>query len=104
MAKQKHSARVQVCRPRQRAITGGLSEQNQLDFELGFLHRGPGSVARPNGDVISILGNLLTLKGRFARAFASTSGLSGAASSPASDGSIQRLACTYGPAQRPEQS
>jgi tetratricopeptide (TPR) repeat protein len=78
-----------------------VADQNQLDFELDFftgvLERNPGYV-----DVLRVMGNLLTLKGRFAEGLQVDKRL--VQLRPGDALAHYNLACSYALLKRPEQS
>ncbi len=80
---------------------GRVADQNQLDFELdffaGILSRCPDYV-----DVLRIMGNLLTLKGRFAEGLQIDKRL--VQLRPSDALAHYNLACSYALLKRPEQS
>jgi tetratricopeptide (TPR) repeat protein len=80
---------------------GRVADQNQLDFELdffaGILSRCPDYV-----DVLRIMGNLLTLKGRFAEGLQIDKRLVHLRPSDAL--AHYNLACSYALLKRPDQS
>jgi tetratricopeptide (TPR) repeat protein len=80
---------------------GRVADQNQLDFELdffaGILSRCPDYV-----DVLRILGNLLTLKGRFAEGLQIDKRL--VQLRPGDALAHYNLACSYALLKRPDQS
>jgi tetratricopeptide (TPR) repeat protein len=78
-----------------------VADQSQLDFELDFftgvLERNPGYV-----DVLRVMGNLLTLKGRFAEGLQVDKRL--VQLRPSDALAHYNLACSYALLKRPEQS
>jgi tetratricopeptide (TPR) repeat protein len=78
-----------------------VADQNQLDFELDFFG---GVLSRNSGyvDVLRVMGNLLTLKGRFAEGLQIDKRL---VQLKPNDALIHyNLACSYALLKRPEQS
>jgi tetratricopeptide (TPR) repeat protein len=83
------------------SVQARVADQNQLDFELAFfagvLERYPDYV-----DVLRMMGNLLTLKGRFAEGLQIDKRL--VQLRPADPLAHYNLACSYALSKRPEQS
>jgi tetratricopeptide (TPR) repeat protein len=87
--------------PAAASAQGRVADQNQLDFELDFF---AGVLARcPDYiDVLRIMGNLLTLKGRFAEGLQIDKRL--VQLRPSDALAHYNLACSYALLKRPDQS